>query len=172
MKLPFFCAGALALLLAGCSTKQPPIVFLSQPQLPAYLTNPAAAAPGLSRTDAQAINVAAFTKLLDLHPWGGDAYAAIFLQADDRVVNAMIEKFPRHNPPIKAADQLDLHSAQQPVDRATGLPALILSTELSPPAADGSVMVKGNWYAGPEAKGATTFTLKKSGGDWIMAGEK
>lgn len=172
MKRQFLCAGALALLLAGCSTKQPPIVFLSAPKLPAYLTNPAAAAPGLSQTDAQAINVAAFTKLLDFHPWGGGAYAAIFLQADDRVVNALIEKFPRHNPPIKPAAQLDLRSAQQPMDRATGLPALILSTELSPPAADGSVQVKGNWYAGPAAKGATTFTLKKSGNDWVVAGEK
>jgi hypothetical protein len=110
--------------------------------------------------------------MLDKHPWNDGDYAAIFLQADDSVVDAMMNKFPKRNPPIKRGDRLDLRSAKTPLDRDTGLPVLILGADAQEPAADGSVAVAGRWYAGNDVKGYFNFVLKKSGEDWTIAGVK
>jgi hypothetical protein len=171
-KLSLFGLGLLLVLAAGCATDKTPIVFLSQPQIPQYMTADAAVAKGISKDDEQKIDVLVFTYMLNKHPWNDGDYAAIFLQADDSVVDAMIYKFPKRNPPIKRGDRLDLHSAQTPVDRDTGLPVLILGVDVQDPGADGSVVASGRWYAGSDVKGYFTFTLKKAGDDWTMLSVK
>lgn len=172
IKTFLFSACLPVVLAAGCSTDQKPIVFLSEPKVPAYLSGDAAVAKGLSKEDEQKVDLVVFTYMLDKHPWNDGDYAAIFLQADDSVVDAIMNKFPKRNPPIKRGDRLDLRSAQTPLDRDTGLPVLILGADAQEPAADGSVAVTGRWYAGTDVKGYFNFVLKKAGEDWTIAGVK
>lgn len=160
----------LVILSAGCA-EQKPIVFLSEPKIPMTPVGNMTA-PGVSKEDEQKIDLVVFTYMLGQHPWNDGDYAAIFLQADDSVVDAMINQFPHRNPPIKRGDRLDLHSAQMPVDRDTGLPVLILGADVQEPEADGSVMVSGHWYAGTDVKGSFNFILKKAGEDWKIASVK
>ena len=127
---------------------------------------------GVSKVDEQKIDVAVFSYLLKQKLWDNGDYSAIFLQADDNVVQGMIQKFPDHNPPIKQSSHLDLHSAKMPLDRDTGLPVLILGAEIGEPNADGTVDVVGRWYAGSVVKGDYTFTMKKSGADWAITAVK
>jgi hypothetical protein len=170
-QLHWGCLGLLVLLAAGCAEQQP-VVFLSEPKIPMASVGNVALTGGISKEDEQKIDLVIFTYLLDQHPWNDGDYAAIFLQADDSVVDAMINKFPKRNPPIKRGDRLDLRSAQMPLDRDTGLPVLILGADVQEPAADGSVAATGRWYAGTDVKGAFNFTLKKSGEDWAVASVK
>lgn len=172
MNMKFQCCGAVLLagLAAGCATDQEPIVFYSEARIPATAAQPADAARGLSKLDEQKIDVAVFSHLLTQHFWDNGDYSALFLQADDEVVTAMIQKFPDHNPPLKQSSHLDLRSAQSPLDRDTGLPVMILGVDMGDPNADGSVEAVGRWYAGTAVKGSYSFTLKKAGDDWTIAG--
>ena len=162
----------LALLVAGCSTDKTPIVFLSEAKIPPGLNGSSDAAKGLSKEDEQKIELLAFTYMLEHHPWNDSDYAAICMQADDSVVDAMINKFPHRNPPIKHGDRLDLRSAKTPLDRDTGLPVLILGVDVQEPGADGTVAAAGRWYAGTDVKGVFNFTMKKTGEGWMIAGVK
>lgn len=171
-KLPLYGLGLLLVLAAGCSTDKTPIVFLSEAKIPQHLADDTAVAKGISKEDEQKIDLLVFAYMLNQHPWNDGDYAAIFLQADDNVVDAVINKYPKRNPPIKHGDRLDLHSAQTPVDRDTGLPVLILGVDVQDPAADGSVVANGRWYAGSDVKGYFTFNLKKTGEDWSVVSAK
>lgn len=175
LKFYFFSLAIFGLIATGCSSNQKPIVFLSAVKVPAFAESSAASPAelkGVSKVDEQGIDVAVFSYLLKQNLWDNGDYSAIFLQADDNVVQGLIQKFPHHNPPIKQSSHLDLHSAKMPLDRDTGLPVLILGTEIGAPKADGSVDVVGRWYAGNVVKGHDTFTLKKKGNDWIISAVK
>lgn len=172
LKLHFIGTVLLALLFAGCASNKEPIVFLSEVKIPEPMQDHALGSAGLSMDDEAKIDLLVFGYLVDHNVWKDGTFSALFLQADDAVVTAMIRKYPDHIPPIKPADHLDLRSAQSPLDRDTGLPVLILSVEVDEPDATGLVTATGRWYAGVAAKGAITFSLKKIGKDWTITGEK
>ncbi|HZI30841.1 MAG TPA: hypothetical protein VFF11_00795 [Candidatus Binatia bacterium] len=145
---------------------------MSEAKVPAFAESPAISAgelKGVSKVDEQKIDVAVFSYLLKQKLWDNGDYSAIFLQADDNVVDGMIQKFPNHQPPIKQSSHLDLKSAQMPLDKDTGLPVMILGTDVGEPEADGTVDVVGRWYAGSVVKGDYTFTMKKTGDDWTIS---
>lgn len=172
MKHIFIGLGLLALAAAGCSTDERPIVFLSEVKVPGYVENPSGSlkeTQGLSKVDEQKIEIAVFSHLLRQKLWDNGDFSAIFLQADETVVDGMIRKFPHHAPPIKESSHLDLDSAKMPLDRDTGLPVLILNADIGALKPDGTVDVVGRWYAGSVVKGDATFTLKKAGEDWSVA---
>lgn len=172
VKLEFIGMVSLALLAAGCASDKEPIVFISQVKIPASLGEPALGSKGLSKEDEGKVDLMVFSYLVDHHIWENGTYSALFLQADDGVVTAMLQKYPDHVPPIKSADHLDLRSPQSPLDRDTGLPVLILSADAGEPDAEGLVSATGRWYAGVSVKGSFSFSLKKKGGDWTIAGVK
>ena len=156
----------MIVLAAGCSSNKEPIVFYSEAKIPAAMTEAAAVAKGLSKADEEKIDLVVFSYLLDRHAWESGNYTALFLQADDTVVDGMIRKYPNHIPPIKQSNHIDLRSKQSPLDKDTGQPVMILGVDVSDPNADGTVDVVGRWYAGGAVQGSYTFNLKKTGDDW------
>lgn len=170
-KLQFIAGVFLAALAAGCASDNRP-VFTSDAMIPAEMADASAVARGLSKTDQRKIDLLVFSNLLERHFWGDGAYSAFFIQADDDVVAALIKKYPKHIPPVKPASHLDLSSNQSPLDRDTGLPALILSAEPGELHTNASVAVTSRWYAGATATGSCVFSLKKTGGDWAIASVK
>ena len=171
-KFQFIGGILLAALLAGCAASDRPIIFTSDAMIPAEMAEASAAAKGLSQADERKIDLLVFSYLLERHFWGDGAYSAFFIQADDEVVAALIQKYPHHVPPVKTSDHLDLRSSQSPLDRDTGLPVLILSAEAGEPQTNGLVTVTGRWYAGATVAGAATFAVKKAGDDWTIASVK
>ena len=166
-----FGALACALLSAGCGTDEP-IYFASEAKMPAQMAEASAVAKGLTKTDEEKIDLVVLGYLLDRHFWEGGNYTALFLQADDKVVTAMMAKYPNHNPPIKESFHIDLRSNQSPLDKDTGKPVMILGADVSDPNADGTVDVIGRWYAGGAVQGFYTFNLKKVGDDWRIVSVK
>jgi len=171
LKLQFLSVGLLALLATGCSSSDKSIVFLSEAKLPASVTVSGIKSGGLSNAEEQQIDLLVFGNLIEHTLWKSTDYSALFLQADDAVVTALIKQYPDHVPPIKDSSHIDLRVNQSPLDRDTGRPALILSAEVGEPAGD-SVDVVGRWYGGASTTGSQTFSLKKTGGVWIIAGVK
>lgn len=173
MKTKFIFGAALgALLAAGCDSTSEKIYFTSEAKMPAAMAEAAATARGLTKADEEQIDLVVLGYLLDRHFWEGGNYTALFLQADDTVVAAMMQKYPDHNPPIKESYHIDLRSNQSPLDRDTGKPVMILGADVSDPDADGSVAVIGRWYAGGAVQGFYTFNLKKTGDAWTIASVK
>ncbi len=172
LKLNLVCALTLAVVAAGCSSDKEKIVFLSQAKIPASVLDGTAATAQLSKSDEQTIDAVVAGYLL-AHPLpDAGKYSAVFLQTDDSLVDAMIKKYPDHTPPIKRSDHIDLRTNQTPLDRDTGKPVVILGVEVAEPAADGSVEATGRWYAGSTAVSSYTFTLKKTGDDWLIVSVK
>ena len=167
VKLVLSSAG-LALLLVGCGTSDEKIYFASEVKPPASVavTSPAS---GLSKADEHRIDLVVFGYLLERHPWPAENYSALFLQADDEVVDTMIRKFPDHQPAIKQSYHIDLRANQSPLDKETGKPVMILGVDVSEPSADGTVDVVGRWYAGGGVQGFFTFKLKPAGTEWAIA---
>jgi hypothetical protein len=169
MKTKLLLSGAvLGLLAAGCGTDHENIYFASEVKMPASVAVTAPVAPTLSKADEHQIDMVVFGHLFDRHPWDAGNYSALFLQADDAVVDAMIKKFPDHNPPIKQSNRIDLRANQPPLDKDTGKPVMILGADVGDPDADGAVDVTGRWYAGGAAQGFYMFKLKKAGGEWTI----
>ncbi len=162
-----FCALA-ACLLAGCSYDREVILFSNQPSPPARPAgNAAPPVKKLSPQELQAVNRAVYGFLLQRHFWDDHEYSAVFLEGDEDEVGALIKDFPNHNPPIKPGDRAFLPSNRTPIDRDTGRPAMVLSVDVSDPV-DDTVEAIGKWYAGGAVSGFYTFTLKKSGDDWLI----
>jgi hypothetical protein len=162
-------------LTAGCGTDKEPIYFASAAKVPASAEASAptmALAKGLTKEDEHKIDTVIFSYLLDRHFWEDGDYTALFLQADDEVVAAMMKKYPNHNPPIKESFHIDLRSNQSPLDKDTGKPVMILGADVGDPNADGSVDVIGRWYAGGAVQGFYTFNMKQTGDDWTIASVK
>jgi len=174
MKARLIISGALlsALFLAGCSTPAEKIYFVSETKLPAVLAEPSPVVRGLTKADEEKIDLIVLSALLEKRFWEGGHDTALFLQADDKVVGLMIQKYPQHNPPIKPSTHIDLSSNQAPLDKDTGQPGMILGADASDLNADGTVDVIGRWFAGHAVQGFYTFKLKKTGEDWQVISVK
>ena len=159
------------LLTAGCAPEEP-VVLYSEPRIPAFSSKPPVIAKSLSKDEEKKIQTVIYGYLLEKHPWEGGDYSALFLQADDDVVEGFIKKFPDHVPPIKQSSHIDLRLTQSPRDKDTGKPALILGADVGDLKEDGSVDVTGRWDAGSSVKGSYSFLMKKSGDDWSISNVK
>ena len=158
---------ASAWLLAGCASTEN-IPLLSEAKTPALDAAAPAKAKTLAKEDEDKIDMVIFGYLLDRHFWDDANYTALFLQASDGVVDAMMAKYSKHQPPIKPSYHIDLRDNQSPLDRDTGKPVMILGVDANDPNADDSVDAIGRWYAGGAVQGFYTFTMRKTGDDWII----
>ena len=167
MKLKFqhLFAPLLVMLVAGCSSYES-IQFISEAKPPAFATGTANAVNDLSKADEKKIQLAVYSYLLGREQPEAGAFSALFVQADDDLVDELIKKFPNHVPPIKQSKNLDLGSGKTPFDKETGKPVMIIGADVSEPTAEGAVDVVGRWYAGNDMKGVSMFTLRKTGDDW------
>jgi hypothetical protein len=166
-----FIVALTALLLAGgCSSNNEPVAFLSEPQVPSFSSD--APAMRLTRDDDKKILLAVYSNLLERQLGNAGDCPALFLQADDEMVEALMKKYPAHVPPIKPSRHIDLSSKQHPLDKETGKPAMILAADIGMPKADGVVEVVGRWYAGEIVRGTYVFAMKKTGDGWIIAAVK
>lgn len=172
LKVQFLAAGLFALLTAGCASNDETIYFTSAVKIPAAATQPAPALIGLSKEDEQRVDLVVFGYLLDRHLWDDGNCSALFVQADDMVVDALIRKYPTHIPPIKQSSHLDLRSNQSPLDKDTGKPVMILGADVGDPKPDGTVDVTGRWYAGGTVQGSLAFSMRKTGDAWTIASVK
>jgi hypothetical protein len=171
MKTQFFLSLLPLLLVAGCASEEP-VVLYSEPKIPAFSSKPPAIAKSMSKDDEKKIQTAVYEYLLKHHPWEGSDYSALFLQADDDVVDAFIKKFPKLIPPIKPSSDVELRRNQPPLDKDTGKAAIILGADVGELNEDGSVDVTGRWDAGGSVRGTCSFLMKKSGDDWTISSVK
>jgi predicted small lipoprotein YifL len=159
-------AGLLGL-AAGCSSEAP-VYFASAAQLAPPPDTASAPARSLNKDDEKKIQQVVYSYLLERHFWEGGDYSALFVQAEDDVVGALIKKYPQHVPPIKHSYHIDLRQNQSPRDKDTGLPVMILGADVGEPNADGTVDVVGRWYAGAAVQGFYTFLIIPAGSDWTI----
>ena len=168
LKLKTQLALSLLVLSVGCASHQENIVFSDEAEIRAahgdIVTAPVA--PRLEKADELKIEQMIFGYLLERHFWDTNDYSAIFLQADDAQVTAMMKKYPNHIPPIKQSYHAEIQSHKTPVDKDTNRPAMILSADVNEPNADGSVDAIGRWYAGDAVTGFRAFHLKKTDNNW------
>ena len=169
---PLFSGAVLGLLLAAGCGRDEPIYFASEARIPASVAAASTGSHGLSKTEEEKIEMVVLGCLLDRQFSTNGNCSAVFLQADDAVVRAMMRKYPKHIPPIKENSHIDLRSKQSPLDKDTGKPAMILGVDAGEPGSDGTVSVIGRWYAGVAVQGYDTFTLKKTGDDWPVVSVK
>jgi hypothetical protein len=171
LKLPLLFAAFAGLLAAVCGSYEP-VYFASEVKPPALVTGTNRAPDYLPKADEQQIQLAVYSYLLGRDLTEGGQYSALFIQADDDVVDALIKKFPAHVPPIKPSYHIDLRSSQSPLDKDTGKPVMILGADIGEANPDGSMDVIGRWYAGVAVKGFYKISLVKQGGEWRMVGAK
>lgn len=159
--------------LAGCSTDKEAILFSDELPVPHSrpADNPVASAKQLSKQDLFKVELAIYAYLLQRHFWDDNEYTAVFLPGEDDEVAALIQKFPNHVPPIKTGDHAELLPNRTPIDKDTGRPAMIFSVDALDPVA-GTVQAIGKWYAGGAVSGFYTFSLRKSGDDWVIVNAK
>ena len=172
MKFQFLAASLLAMLVAGCASNDEPIVFSSEAKMPAAMAERSAVAKGLSKDEERKIDLVVFGYLLERHFWEDGNYTALFVQADDLVVDKLMRKYPDHIPPIKQSYHIDLRNAQSPLDLDTGKPVMILGADVGELNLDDTVDVIGRWYAGSAVQGFYTFSLKRTGDDWPILNVK
>ena len=120
----------------------------------------------MEKADELKIEQLIFGYLLERHFWDLADYSAVFLQADEAQIRAMIKKYPEHVPPIKQNVHADVQPHRTPLDKDTHKPAMILSVDVNEPNADNSVDAIGRWYAGDAVTGFRAFHLKKADHDW------
>ena len=169
MKIEFiFGAVVAALFSAGCGASSEKIYFVSEVKVPPAMVSAEVRAKGLDKADEAKIQLVVLSYLMERQSAAVSDYSALFLQADDAVVAAMIKKFPSHIPPIKPSSHIDLRANQSPLDKDSGKPSMILGADVSEPGTDGLVAVVGRWYAGSAEQGTNTFTMKKTGDDWLI----
>lgn len=174
MKLKIELALVLAALATGCAANHEKIVFSDEPEIRAAAATPASAPakPQLGRPDELKIEQAIYGYLLERRFWDLADYSAVFLQADDPQVAALMKKYSDHVPPIKQSSRAELRANQAPLDKDTGKPALILSVDVNEPNADGSVDAVGRWYGGDAVTGFRSFHLVKLYDDWRITDVK
>jgi hypothetical protein len=166
-KFQFFILSAY--LLAGCGTDQ----FKDERPQPSGrpVDSLVPSSKKLDKQDLFKVELAIYGYLLQRHFWDDNEYTAIFLQGEDDEVDALIKRFPNHIPPIKTSDHAKLLPNRTPIDKDTGKPAMILSVEALDPV-DDTVEAVGKWYAGGAVSGFYTFSLQKSGDDWVIESYK
>ena len=159
----------VALALAtGCASHKDKIVFTDGADIRAAMAS-AATPPAqlrLEKTDELKIEQVIFGYLLDRHFWDLADYSAVFLQADDSQVKAMIQKYPDHVPPIKYSYHVIAKPHKTPLDADSHKPAMILSVDVNEPNTDATVDAIGRWYAGDAVTGFRAFHLQKVDSDW------
>lgn len=153
------------MVLAGCGSYEP-VQFISEAKPPAFVTGTTNSASNLSKADEKKIQLAVYSYLLGRELPEAGNYSALFVQADDDVVDVLMKKFPSHVPPIKPSKNLDFGSGKSPLDKETGKPVMILGADVGEPNSEGTVEVVGRWYAGNDVKGVSMFSLRKTGDDW------
>ena len=165
--------GLLALAM-GCASHHDRIVFSDEPEIRAEAATATAGAAQkrLDKADELKIEQVIFGYLLDRHFWDLADYSAVFLQADDAQVAAMIKKYPGHVPPIKQSFRAALQAHHAPLDKDTHKPAMILSADVNEPNADDTVDAIGRWYAGDAVTGFRAFHLKKTDDGWQITDVK
>jgi hypothetical protein len=158
-----------AFLLAGCGTDQ----FKDERPQPQGRPDDSLvpSSKKLDKQDLFKVELAVYGYLLQRHFWDDNEYTAIFLQGEDDEVDALIKQFPNHVPPIKTSDHAELFLNRTPIDKDTGKPAMILSVDALDPV-NGMVEAVGKWYAGGAVSGFYTFSLQKSGDDWMIENYK
>lgn len=165
---PHLALGLLAL-AAGCASPPDKIVFSDEPEIRADTAASAMPAPApkrLGKADELKIEQLLFSYLLERNFWDQGDYSAVFIQADDAQVKAMIKKYREHVPPIKQSSHADVQPHRAPLDKDTNKPAMILSVDVNEPNADDTVDAIGRWYAGDAVTGFRAFHLKKADNDW------
>ncbi len=162
-----------ACLLAGCDSDKEAIRFsdehLQRPEDP--MTAIAPDPKKLSKQDLFKVKLAVYGDLLQRHFWDDGEYTAVFVQGTDDEVDAVIKQFPKHIPPVKTSDRVQLLPNRTPLDKDTGKSAIILSVDTLDPE-DGMVQAVGRWYAGGAVSGFYTFSLRKSGSGWVIESSK
>jgi hypothetical protein len=165
-------------LLVGCSANKEVIQFSDEHM--ATLSSRAEALAQLpklpekeklSQEELFKVELAVYGDLLQRHFWDDGEYSAVFLQGDDDKVDALIQMFPNHHPPIKQSYLADLQLNRTPLDKETGRPAMILSVDTLDPVGD-TVQAVGKWYAGGAVSGFYSYSLRKIGGDWVVESVK
>lgn len=175
MKAKFALTLATLAAAAGCSEPKQNIVFSDDAEVRAAIvsnTKPVVVQPKLEKADELQIDGLIFGYLLDRHFWDLPNYTAVFLQADESEVRAMMKKYPNHVPPIKDAVHASVHPHRAPVDKDTRKPAMILSVDLNEPNPDGSIDAIGRWFAGDAVTGFRAFHLVKGDEGWKIADVK
>jgi len=158
--------GLLAL-ATGCASPPQNITFSDEAEIrAAHASLPGSLIRKLDHTDEAQIELAAFSYLLEQHLVDVTGCPAVFLQADDAQVAALMRKYPDHVPPIKPGDQALITDRHAPVDKLTDKPGMVLSAEVTEPNADGTVDVAGRWSIGETTPGFRVLRFKKTGADW------
>ena len=162
----------LVWLSAGCASHQESIElndrFKAAPENQAVVV---LKEPGLTKSELMQIEMEVFSFLLSRHFGEDEQCSAIFIAAEESRTEALVKKFPRHVPPLKAWWHLDQQPGQSPRDLDTGRPAMVLSADVADPE-DGVVTAIGKWFAGDAMSGQCTFQLKKDGDIWVIRSMK
>jgi hypothetical protein len=166
---------ALVALTMGCAANHDKIVFSDESDVRAAAAASTAAHPAakdLEKADELQIEQVIFGYLLERHFWDLADYSAVFLQTDDSQVDALMKKYPGHVPPVKSSEHAAIQPGHAPLDKDTGKPAMILSTEINAPNPNGTVDAVGRWYAGDAVTGFRSFHLTKINDDWQITDVK
>jgi hypothetical protein len=162
-----FCSLSVCL-LAGCRTDEHVVLFSNPPQPPARPAEKTVPpAERLDREDLLKIDRAVYGCLLQRHFWDNHEYSAVFLECDGDEAEGLVKNFSHHNPPVKTSSRAELPPNRTPIDKDTGRPAMVLSVNVLDPV-DGTARAIGKWYAGGAVSGFYTFTLQKTGDDWMV----
>lgn len=165
---PYLSLGLFAVAM-GCASHREQIHFSDESDVRTQAAS-AVAMPvqkrSLDRADEAKIEQTIFDYLLEGHFWDNGDYSAVFLQADDAQVRAMIKRHPNHVPPIKESYRALTDAHRAPLDKDTNKPAMILSVDVGDPNQDNSVDAIGHWYAGDAVTGFHAFHLQKNDGNW------
>jgi hypothetical protein len=152
----------------GCINYSEKIVFPSEALLaPLPPDPPPIGSSKLAKAEVAQIETAIFENLLARHLGDDGTYSAVFLHASQATTEALMEKFPHHQPPIKQLWHLEMRGTQSPLDRDTERPALVLSVETLEPE-NNLVQAIGRWNGGEAVKGFCTFDLGKIDRVWIV----
>jgi len=167
MKVGTQLALGLLALATGCASHPQNIAFSDEAEIRAAHAGLAGSLiRKLDKADETQIELVAFSYLLEQHLVDVTGCPAVFLQADEAQVAALMKKYPDHLPPIKPGDQALITDRHAPVDKASNKPALVLSAEVTEPNANGTVDVAGRWSIGEMTPGFRVLRLKKTGADW------
>jgi len=167
---------AAVVVATGCASHKETIHFSDEADIhsaiAASVVPSASPQKHLEKADQLKIEQIVFGALLEGHFWDASDYSAVFLQADDAQVSALMQAYPHHNPPIKPSYHALLQAHKTPLDKDTDRPAMILSVDVNEPNDDDSVNAIGRWFAGDAVSGFHLFTLKKVEGAWQVVSVK
>ena len=121
--------------------------------------------PPLETREEFKIEQVVYAYLLEQDIWSDRDYSAVFLKGSDEEVAALLQRFPKHVPPLKPSTGADVQPNRTPRDKETGRPGVILSATASEPTGD-QAEAFGNYYGGALFSGMYVFELRRVGGEW------